>query len=70
MDATTYGLDIAKRVSQMHWVEVEAGEIFNRLTTNPSSALTRRTADPVVLLAMRAEILGQGHPARRAHGYR
>jgi len=30
MDATTYGLDVAKRVFQMHWVEVETGEIMNR----------------------------------------
>ena len=30
MDATTYGLDVAKRVFQMYWVEVETGEILNR----------------------------------------
>src|SRR5678815_582847 len=30
MDATTYGLDVAKRVFQMYWVEVETGEIVNR----------------------------------------
>jgi transposase len=27
MDRTTYGLDIAKNVMQMHWVEAETGEI-------------------------------------------
>jgi transposase len=30
MDATTDGLDVAKRVFQMYWVEVETGEIVNR----------------------------------------
>ena len=30
MDATTYGLDVAKRVFQMYWVEAETGEIVNR----------------------------------------
>ena len=27
MNVTTYGLDLAKRVFQVHWVEVETGEI-------------------------------------------
>ena len=27
MDRTTYGLDIAKNVMQLHWVEAETGEI-------------------------------------------
>jgi transposase len=30
MNATTYGLDIAKRVFQMYWVEAQTGEIVNR----------------------------------------
>ena len=30
MNPTTYGLDIAKRVFQMHWVEAGTGEIVNR----------------------------------------
>ena len=30
MNVTTYGLDIAKRVFQLYWVEAETGEIFNR----------------------------------------
>ena len=30
MDATTYGLDVAKRVFQMYWVEAETGEIVNQ----------------------------------------
>lgn len=30
MDATTYGLDVAKRVFQMYWVDMASGEISNR----------------------------------------
>lgn len=30
MNATTYGLDIAKRVFQMYWVDAQTGEITNR----------------------------------------
>jgi transposase len=30
MNATTYGLDIAKRVFQMYWVDAQTGEIENR----------------------------------------
>ena len=30
MNRTTYGLDIAKRVFQLHWVDGETGEILNR----------------------------------------
>ena len=30
MNATTYGLDVAKRVFQLYWVEAHTGEIVNR----------------------------------------
>jgi transposase len=30
MSATTYGLDVAKRVFQMYWVDADTGEIVNR----------------------------------------
>ena len=30
MNATTYGLDVSKRVFQMYWVEAQTGEIVNR----------------------------------------
>ncbi|MFP4895438.1 IS110 family transposase, partial [Paraburkholderia sp. EG304] len=30
MNATTYGLDIAKRVFQMYWVDAQTGEVVNR----------------------------------------
>ena len=30
MNVTTYGLDIAKRVFQLYWVDVGSGEVHNR----------------------------------------
>ncbi len=30
MNATTYGLDVAKRVFQMYWVDAQPGEIASR----------------------------------------
>ena len=30
MNATTYGLDVAKRVFEMYWVDAQTGEIVNR----------------------------------------
>ena len=30
MTATTYGLDVAKSVFQLHWVDAQTGEIVNR----------------------------------------
>ena len=31
MKGTTFGLDLAKRVFQLHWVDVETGEIGRRM---------------------------------------
>ncbi|CAD6560179.1 IS110 family transposase ISRta3 [Paraburkholderia kirstenboschensis] len=30
MNVTTYGLDVAKRVFQMYWVDAQTGEVANR----------------------------------------
>ena len=30
MSTTTYGLDVAKRVFQLFWIDAETGEIANR----------------------------------------
>ena len=30
MQVTTYGLDLAKRVMQLHWVNMETGEIHRK----------------------------------------
>jgi hypothetical protein len=51
MYATTYGLDVAKRVFQMHWVDVETGEIVNRRFGRDEliKFLTQRVAERVAL---------------------
>ena len=53
MNATTYGLDIAKHVFQMYWVDVQSGEIANRRFRRDEliSFLARRPAGRVALEA-------------------
>jgi transposase len=38
MDRTTYGLDIAKNVMQLHWIDVETGEIGRKKLTRSKLA--------------------------------
>ncbi len=58
MNRTTYGLDVAKRVFQMYWVEVNTGEIVNRRFGRPEliEFLSKRPAGRVAL-----EACGSGH---------
>lgn len=53
MDITTYGLDIAKRVFQMYWVESDTGEIAKRRFTRQHliEFLSQRVAGRVALEA-------------------
>ena len=53
MNATTYGLDIAKRVFQMYWVDAQTGEIVNRRFGRDEliEFLAQRPAGRVVLEA-------------------
>ena len=53
MNATTYGLDIAKRVCQMYWVDGQTAEIANRRLRRDEviSFLARRPAGRVALEA-------------------
>jgi len=53
MNATTYGLDVAKQVFQMYWVDVQTGEIANRRFHRDEliSFLARRPAGRVALEA-------------------
>ena len=53
MNATTYGLDIAKRVFQMYWVDAQTGEIVNRRFGRDEliGFLARRPAGRVALEA-------------------
>jgi transposase len=58
MDATTYGLDVAKRVFQLHWVDTHTGEIVNRRFGRDEliGFLAQRPAGRVAL-----EACGSGH---------
>ena len=58
MNATTYGLDIAKRVFQLYWVEAQSGEIVNRRFGREEliGFLARRPTGRVAL-----EACGSGH---------
>jgi len=58
MNATTYGLDVAKRVFQMYWVDAQTGEIVNRRFGRDELIrfLAQRPAGQVAL-----EACGNGH---------
>ena len=58
MNATTYGLDVAKRVFQMYWVDAQTGEIVNRRFGRDELIrfLAQRAAGRVAL-----EACGSGH---------
>jgi len=53
MPATTYGLDLAKRVFQLYWVEPETGEVINRRFSRNRliEFLSKRPAGTVALEA-------------------
>ena len=53
MNATTYGLDVAKRVFQMYWVDAQTGEVVNRRFGREEliAFLARRPAGRVALEA-------------------
>jgi transposase len=58
MNVTTYGLDVAKRVFQVHWVEPETGEVKRkRLARGEVSAFFARRAPGVVAM----EACGSAH---------
>jgi transposase len=58
MNVTTYGLDLAKRVFQVHWVEPETGEVRRkRLARADVSAFFARRAAGVVAM----EACGSAH---------
>jgi transposase len=58
MNVTTYGLDVAKRVFQLYWVDLQTGEIVNRRFGRDEliAFLARRPAGRVAL-----EACGSGH---------
>jgi transposase len=58
MDVTTYGLDVAKRVFQLYWVDRQTGEICNRQMSRATliAFLTKQPPGRVAL-----EACGSGH---------
>jgi transposase len=56
MNATTYGLDVAKRVFQMYWVDAQTGDIVNRRFGRDEliGFLAQRAAGRVALEACRS----------------
>jgi transposase len=53
MNSTTYGLDLAKKVFQVHWVEPDTGEVRRRTLSRPelSAFFARRSAGVVAMEA-------------------
>ena len=67
MNVTTYGLDVAKRVFQVHWVEPETGEVKRkRLARTEVSAFFARREPGVV--AMEAWLSAPLGPAAEGPG--
>lgn len=58
MNVTTYGLDLAKRTFQLHWVEPDTGEIKRKtLTRTEVAAFFARRAPGVIAM----ESCGSAH---------
>lgn len=58
MDRTTYGLDIAKNVMQLHWVQAETGEIGRKKLTRAKLAAYFAELHPVRIVM---EACGSAH---------
>jgi transposase len=65
MDRTTYGLDIAKNVMQLHWVEAETGEIGRKKLTRARLAAYFAQLQPVRIVM---EACGSAHHWARVLG--
>jgi len=61
MKVTTFGLDLAKRVFQLHWVDMETGEICRRQLKRAEMAEFFARREPSVV-AMRC-FRGRAAPA-------
>jgi len=75
MNRTTYGLDVAKRVFQMYWIDADTGEIYNRRFSRQQliEFLANRPAGRVALEACGSahwwarKIQALGHEAMLIH---
>jgi transposase len=65
MDRTTYGLDIAKNVMQLHWVEAETGEIGRKKLARAKLAAYFAQLKPVRIVM---EACGSAHHWARVLG--
>jgi len=65
MDRTTYGLDIAKNVMQLHWVEAETGEIGRKQLARGKLAAYFAQLEPVRIVM---EACGSAHHWARVLG--
>jgi transposase len=65
MDRTTYGLDIAKNVMQLHWVEAETGEIGRKKLARAKLAAYFAQLQPVRIVM---EACGSAHHWARVLG--
>ena len=56
MNVTTYGLDLAKRVFQVHWIELDTGELRRKTLARAEVApfFARRTPGIVVMESCRS----------------
>jgi transposase len=75
MNVTTYGLDIAKRVFQLYWVDHESGEIYNRKFGRQEllEFFAQREAGLIAMEACgsahwwRRKLMGFGHEVKLIH---
>ena len=75
MNITTYGLDIAKRVFQLYWVDIKSGEIHNRKFGRQEllEFLAQREAGLIALEACgsaqwwRRKLMALGHEVKLIH---
>ena len=65
MDRTTYGLDIAKNVMQLHWVDAETGEIGRKKLARAKLAAYFAQLQPVRIVM---EACGSAHHWARVLG--
>jgi len=75
MNITTYGLDIAKRVFQLYWVDIKSGEIYNHKFGKQEllEFLAQREAGLIALEACgsahwwRRKLIAMGHEVKLIH---
>ncbi len=70
MNATTYGLDVAKQVFQMYWVDGQTGEIANRRLRRDELTRFSRSGLRAEWRSKRAAARTGGHARSRRSGTR